>query len=210
MTKPTIAILGAGKLGITLSQLGLKAGYPVYIAGSGSPEKINLSVQVLAPGAVAATAHDAIAAADVVILALPLGKYQSIPQQLIGDKLVVDAMNYWWEIDGDRSDLRSPATSTSQLVRDYLGAPRLVKAFSHIGYHHLHDEARPKNTLGRKAMAIAGDNPADNQIVAGIVDDFGFDPLIIGELAAGRALEPDQPMFGVNLEISALRDLLQS
>jgi predicted dinucleotide-binding enzyme len=88
VTKPnkTLAIAGAGKLGIVLAQLALKAGYTVYITGSESPEKIRLSVQVLAPGAVATTLADATEHSNVIILALPLGKYQSIPKDLLAGK----------------------------------------------------------------------------------------------------------------------------
>ncbi|MFH5810573.1 NAD(P)-binding domain-containing protein [Companilactobacillus sp. FL22-1] len=55
MSKPVIGIIGAGKLGLTLAKLALDSGYVVNIAGSGQPEKIELAISVLAPGAVAMT-----------------------------------------------------------------------------------------------------------------------------------------------------------
>jgi len=201
----TIAILGAGKLGIVLAQLALRAGYKVYIAGSGTADKIRLSTAVLAPGSIATTSPDAIQHADVVILALPLGKYKSLPKALLANKLVIDAMNYWWEVDGKRADFEDPQTSTSELVQQFLGESRVVKALSHMGYHHLLDEAKPADEPGRKAIAIAGDDDGANRVVAMLVDDLGFDPLPIGPLHEGKKLEPGHEAFGANVDAETLK-----
>lgn len=205
--KPVLAVLGAGKLGITLTRLALHADYAVYVAGSGPAEKIALSVTIIAPGATATTAEDAVAHADVVVLALPLGKYRDIPPSLLDGKLVIDAMNYWWEVDGGDESLAHPATSSSEGVQQHFAGARIIKAFSHMGYHHLHDEARPVETPGRKAIAIAGDHDTDTEVVAALVNDLGFDPVIIGGLATGKILEPGNPLFGANVEASALRSI---
>ncbi len=203
-----IGIIGAGKLGITLAQLALSAGYSVMIAGSGSPKKIALTINVLTPGAHPATTEEVAQGTDVIILALPLGKFQSLPRDALRGKLVIDAMNHWWEVDGSRDSFIRPGLSSSDAVQEFLADSRVVKAFNHMGYHDLHDGHKPPDTPERKAIAVAGDDPADLQTVSAIVDALGFDPLVIGELKSGVMLEPGMPTFGANVDRAALQDLV--
>ena len=204
----TVGILGAGKVGVVLAQLALRAGYEVYISSSGGPERIALTVKVLTPGAHATSNTEAAKQGDIVILALPLSKYKTIPKDALADKLVIDAMNHWYEVDGPREDTLSNNESSSEAVQAFLPQSRVIKALSHMGYHELHDGHRAAGDANRKAIAIAGDDEADTVTVAAFVDSLGFDPLVIGDLRAGRKLEPGAPAFGTNLSKEELAHII--
>lgn len=208
MNKPTIGILGAGKLGTTLAKLSGQAGYPTLIASSKDPARIQLTISVLAPHAQAVTATELTHQADIVILALPLGKYQTIEKDGLQGKLVLDAMNYWWEVDGKDNHYSTPEHSSTELIQQYLSESTVVKALNHMGYHDLEDEAENGKDGHRKAIAIAGDDKQAVSATAKVVSSFGFDPLLLPTLAAGRILEPGSPLFGADETLEKLQTIV--
>jgi len=58
------------------------------------------------------------------------------------------------------------------------------------------------------AMAAAGDDRAAVAAVMQLIDKLGFDAVDAGPLEAGRALEPDGPVFGVSYSADELSNLL--
>lgn len=204
----TLGIIGAGRVGRVLARLAREAGYRVLVAGSGDPGRIAATVDAVAPGAVAAEASVVARDSDAVVLALPLPRYRELPVDALRGRLVIDAMNYWWEVDGLRADLSDLRTTTSETVQRFLPGSRVVKAFNHMGYRDLDDEARPPGASGRKAIAVAGDDDAAVRAVMALVDALGFDPVLAGPLREGIRLEPGAEAFGADVDADELRAML--
>ncbi|ACZ21134.1 predicted dinucleotide-binding enzyme [Sanguibacter keddieii DSM 10542] len=204
----TVGIFGAGKLGTVVARLAVAAGHRVLVAGSGEPESIRLVVDVLAPGAVAVTGEEAARTSDVVVLALPLGRLDTLPGAALAGQTVVDATNYWWEVDGPRPDLTDDLRSTSEVVQEHLGGAVVVKALNHMGYHDLDEGPRPAGAPGRRAIAVAGDDRAAVTRVATLVDSLGFDTVDAGSLHDSISLQPHAEAFGANVEAAVLAELV--
>ncbi|MDQ1581952.1 MAG: 8-hydroxy-5-deazaflavin:NADPH oxidoreductase, partial [Microbacteriaceae bacterium] len=119
-----LGILGAGRVGTSVARAALAAGYQVNIAASGAAEDIALLAEVMTPGATAMTAADAVASADLVVVAVPLHKYRSIDPRLLRGKVVVDAMNYWAPIDGSQDEFEATDLTSSETVAAHLSGAR--------------------------------------------------------------------------------------
>jgi predicted dinucleotide-binding enzyme len=204
----TIGIVGFGKLGTVLARLAQRAGYRVISAASGDPANITLIAEVLTPGVETARAADAIDAADIVILAVPLHALHALPLDRLDGKVVVDAANHWLDVDGPRETLIAENETSSKYVQRLTPRARVVKAFNHLGYHDLDERSRPRFAADRIAMAVAGDDEDAMHKVAELVDTLGFDPLIVGSLADSRLMEPGHPAFGAVLPQTQLKPLV--
>jgi len=205
-----LGIVGAGKVGTTIARAAMGAGYDVAISGSGSAERIALIVDVLAPGARAVTTDEVVGFADVVILAVPMHRFRQLSRDRFDGKILVDAMNYWEEIDGVDDELAGAAEGTSAVVQHWFASARVVKSLNHLGYYEFDRGRRPRGTPGRIAIAAAGDDRAAVAAVMQLIDRLGFDAVDAGPLEAGRSLEPDGPVFGIAHTAGALSDLLWS
>ncbi|WP_236683568.1 NADPH-dependent F420 reductase [Demequina aurantiaca] len=203
----SLGIIGAGRVGAAVARLALTAGYEVVIAGSGSPERIATFVGYEAPGARPVMASDA-AAADLVVLAIPLGKFRSLPVNALRGALVIDAMNYWWEYDGAIPELNDPLTSTSETLQVFLSEARVVKTLNHMSVYALEHEARAAGDPERKALAVAGDDDDAVARVVQFVERIGFDAVVAGPLAQGMKLEPHTALFAADEDAAEVRAIL--
>jgi len=196
---PRIAVLGAGHVGPVIARVAMAAGYDVTIAASGDPQRIALITRVLVPGVEARWAADAVAHADIVVLAIPLHKFAGFDPALVAGKLVIDTMNYWPPVDGVQEMFEQGEYASSEIVARRLPRSTVVKTLNHLGYHELDDDRRPTGSPERRALGVAGDDPGAVDVVAEVIERIGYDAVLLDSLRDGRLLEPGGPVFGAPL-----------
>jgi predicted dinucleotide-binding enzyme len=207
-TDRRLGIIGAGKAGTAIARAAVAGGYDVAISGSGSAARIELIVEVLAPGARPLSTDEVVAFADLIVLAIPMHRFRELRRNLFAGKLLVDAMNYWDEIDGVDEQLATAPGGTSMLVQEWFSSARVVKSLNHLGYFKFEKSRRPHGTPGRVGMAAAGNDPAAVAAVLQLIDRLGFDAVDAGNLESGLALQPGGPIFGAGHSAKELSNLL--
>jgi len=205
-----VGIVGAGKLGMTLARAAVAAGYEVAVASSGPAERIALSVDVLAPGAVASTVEDVADSAEVIILAVPVHRFRELRSDLFDGKILVDAMNYWPDTDGEDPELAAAAGGSSVVVQAHFPGARVVKSLNQLSYHDLDDYPRAQGAPDRIAVAAVGDDKVAVRTVMELIDRLGFDPVDGGPLAKGKLLESDGSPYADMLSADELAKRLST
>jgi predicted dinucleotide-binding enzyme len=195
---------------MTLARAALAAGYEVAVSSSGPAERIALSVDVLAPGVVASTVEEIADSADVIVLAVPAHRFRQLPSDLFDGKILVDAMNYWPDADGEDPELASADGGSSVVVQEHFPGARVVKSLNQLGYHELDEYPRPPGAPDRIAVAAVGDDRLAVRTVMHLIDRLGFDPVDGGGLAKGKLLEPDGSPYAETFSADALAKRLSA
>lgn len=182
----SISIIGAGNVGMALGQALTRRGETV-VFGVPEPQKYAAAVASLGDRARLTTTQDAIAASDLVILAVPHAATAGIAQSVADwqGKILIDATN---PLAPALSGLLL-GTSTSgaeELAKLACGA-RVVKAFNTTGAENIADSGYKG---GLPFMPVCGDDAVARQQVMSLASLIGFDAIDMGPLTAARYLEP--------------------
>jgi predicted dinucleotide-binding enzyme len=201
----TIGLIGAGHIGSQVARLAVKNGYDVVLSNSRGPETLASLVGELGPKARAATPAEAARAGDIVVVTVPLKSYRSVPVEPLAGKIVIDTNNYYPQRDGHIPELDNESTTTSELLQAHLPKSKVVKAFNHIYAADLTKDGQPGGTKNRRALVIAGDDPAAKAAVTHLLDQFGFDTVDAGPLKEGWRIQRDTPGYGPRRNAEELR-----
>jgi 8-hydroxy-5-deazaflavin:NADPH oxidoreductase len=203
-----IGIIGAGRIGQAVASRLVAAGHEVMLSNSDGPESLKTVKEALGREARAGTVQDAAAYGEVVFVAIPVAAMFDLPAAELGGKIVVDATNYYPQRDGRIPELDDGSIGSSELLARDLPGSRVVKAMNTMSYVRLAGEAKPAGAAGRLAIPLAGDDLPAKEIVSGLIDDMGFDPVDAGTLADGRDQQPGTAVYDRPLEAEGVRAAL--
>ncbi len=202
-----IGVIGAGFIGRAVAQLALAAGHEVMLSNSRGPHTMSSVVSGIL-GVQVGSADDAAKFGDVVLVAIPLEHYRSVPAQWLAGKTVMDANNYYPNRDGHIPVLDRFETTTSRLLAEHLPHSHVVKVFNAIFAPDLTQDARPHGAHDRRALPVAADDAAAKARVITLLDELGFDAVDAGSLDESWRLERGKPAYCVALDQAGLKAAL--
>ena len=199
-----IGIVGSGRIGGTLGGLWVKAGHEVMFSSLDLEHDKALAAS-LGPKARAGTPREAAAFGDVLLISVPYGALPQVGRDLgdlIKGKVVLDTCNPVPARDGEIA-VAAKAKGTGIASPELLPGARLVRAFNSVGYSRLQSEA---HRGGEKvAIPLAGDDAAALKIAQRLVQDAGFEPVVVGPLARAKDFDAGTPVYGKALTARELR-----
>ena len=200
-----IGIIGTGRIGGALARHWVNAGHEVFMS-SRHPEELQDLAQELGPRAHVGTPREAAAFGEVVLVSVP---YSAMPQigsdyaaELDG-KIVLDTSNPVANRDGPmaaEAKSKGSGIASAEFLRD----TRLVRAFNCIPAASLANEANRQPD--RIAIPLAGDDAEALEVAQRLVDDAGFDSVVIGGLEDARLFDLGEPLARGNLSATQLRE----
>lgn len=179
----SIAIIGLGNMGKGLAKR--LSGKADLVAGVRNPAEANGFAQ--AHNMRLAGSVEAVAAADIVILALPYAAALEFAARtpVLAGKIVVDISN---PITPDYSGLTlGHTTSAAEEIQKAAPGARVVKAFNTI-FASVFDS--PAAATADVPVFVAGNDAAANEAVADLAGKAGFAVERVGGLDGARLLEP--------------------
>lgn len=202
-----IGVVGSGRVGGTVGELWVKAGHEVMFSSLDLEYDKALAAR-LGAGARAGTPREAGAFGEVLFIAVP---YAALPQlgRDLGDalkgKVVLDACNPIPARDGDMA-VEARAKGTGVASPQFLPGARLVRAFNCVPASYMKSEAhRAGERLG---IPLAADDAAALQIAVRLVEDAGFEPVVVGALARAKDFDAGTAVFGKPMTAAEVRRTL--
>ena len=203
-----IGIIGSGRQGGAIGLQWAKAGHQIVFS-SRNPDSLADLVAQAGPGALAGTPQQAAAFGDVILIAVPYGVLPQVGKDyahLMKGKIVIDVGNPRVDRDGEVGK-DGLARGTGVTSKEHLPGVRLVRALNALSFTQVTKEA---HRAGEKiGIPIASDDAEAIAVTVRLVEDAGFDPVVVGGLARAREFDAGTPVYVKGLTAAQLKVALK-
>jgi predicted dinucleotide-binding enzyme len=188
----TIAVIGSGAVGQTLSDGFLKHGYAV-VRGSREPGKLAGWKASAGSNAYVADLAEAAKKGEIVVLAVKgtaAEEAVSLCGSALDGKTVLDTTNPIADeppVNGVLKYFTGPNESLMERLQKRAPAAKFVKCFNSVGNVLM---VNPQLPGGKPTMFICGNDEGSRDEARGILDKFGWETEDLGSAEAARAIEP--------------------
>lgn len=184
-----IAIIGAGNVGAALGKGWSRAGHTICYGVTDSADDKHRAAADEAGGAKLTEVSEAVADANVVVLAVPWDAVEAVVSacgDLLG-RVVIDVTNpLRMGPEGLGLAIGFDNLGGETVARLAVGAS-VFKTINQVGYQVMSDTTGYPN---RPAMFVAGDASDRKPAVMSLIEDLGFEAIDAGPLKLARLLEP--------------------
>jgi 8-hydroxy-5-deazaflavin:NADPH oxidoreductase len=185
------AIIGLGNIGSRLAKNLTKGGERIIVAAKTPDEAEEVAIE-LGSHAQAMTVEDAIATADVVILAIyfdAIRQFLHTHRKALAGKIIVDPSNPIAPDGkgGFRKTIPEDQSSGQRISALLPERARLVKAFGTLGAQSL--EAAAHRSPERAVLFYAADDSQAGEVVAKLISASGFSPVSVGRIDQSIRIE---------------------
>lgn len=204
-----IGIIGSGNIGSAIARHWVEAGHDVLLSAKHRENAERLAKQ-LGKKACSVVPEDAARYGDVVLLTIPLGEVPKLSDTIrnaLKGKIVMDTCNPYPERDGEAANevIRS-GQGTGIWTEKQIPGARVVRAFNSVHAETFASQARRQgDPIG---VPLASNDPEALRVVAKLVKDAGFGPVIVGGLEQAKRFDAGTPTYGSDLPVTQLRERL--
>jgi 8-hydroxy-5-deazaflavin:NADPH oxidoreductase len=206
-----IGIIGAGNVGGTLARHLIRLGHNVSVANSRGPQSLTAFAAEI--GARAGSVNDVVNGAEIIILAIPTLAIPKLPRDLFvsvpKSTIIIDTTNYHPELRDGPILAIDQGMLDSQWIEQQIGRP-VIKAFNAILATSLQEKGLSKGSPNRIALPVAGNSIADKNIVLGLTDQMGFEPIDAGTIEDSWRQQTGAPAYCQNIDAEKLVPALKA
>ncbi|MCP6758378.1 MAG: NAD(P)-binding domain-containing protein [Fischerella sp. CENA71] len=187
-----IGVVGSGNMGGGLGKIWAKAGHQVIFSYSRDEKKLRQLAASVGDNAKAGTPEEAVYQSDVVMLAVWVPSLEEVIRATgsLDGKIIITCVSglqpdFTGQKIGIATDLK---TSVAEIIQQFAPKAKVVEAFNITFAEVIGSNSRQFGS-DRPSIFYCGDDAEAKKVVAGLIEECGYEAVDAGELVVARSLE---------------------